>query len=287
MRTAWFRGPVLVATDLGPAADEAVRQADVLARREGHPLHACHVLPEVLRVRVLFPQLHQPEAAELLALERQVGDQVARRVEELTGRSGGEDAVGVETGSPHAGILRQAERVRAGLIVVGGGPTAARVVRGATVPVLVARPSPPGGVLAASDLSDPSLPALTAAAAEAARRAVPLTFFHCVDVPLIDSAIGLMGPAFPSVTPAIMEDARNHGRAELQAFARRAGVDAECVVKEGRPAGAIMEEARASRSGLIVVGTHGRTALARLALGSVTEAVLADAPCSVLVVRIG
>jgi nucleotide-binding universal stress UspA family protein len=278
---------VLVATDLARAADEAIRQADVLARLDGQPLHVCHVLPEVLRVRALFPQLHQREAADLLALERELGDQVARRVEELTGRAGGECAVGVETGSPHAGILRQAERVRAGLIVVGGGPTAARVVRGAMVPVLVARPSPPGGVLGASDFSDPSLPALSAAAAEAARRALSVTFFHCVDVPLIDSAMGLMGPASPAVNLAIMEAARDHGRGELQAFARRAGVDAECVVKDGRPAGAIVEEARALQSGLIVVGTHGRTALARLALGSVAEAVLADAPCSVLVVRFG
>lgn len=287
MPDASFKGPVMVATDLEPDADEAVRQADTLAKREGQPLHACHVLPEVLRVRALFPQLHQPEAAELLALERRAGDEVARRVEELTGRFGEECPIWIDTGSPHGGILRQAERVGAGLIVLGPGPTAPRVVRGATVPVLVARPSPPGGVLGASDLSDPSRPALAAAAAEAARRAVALTLFHSVDVPLVDSAIGLMGPAFPAVTPAIMEDLRNHGRGELLAFCRRSGVNAECVVKDGRPAAAILEEARASRSGLIVVATHGSTGLARLALGSVAEAVLADAPCSVLVVRLG
>jgi nucleotide-binding universal stress UspA family protein len=287
MALDWFKGPVLVATDLQPGADEAVRQAHALVPGEGEPLYACHVLPEVLRVRALVPHLHEGDATDLLALERGAAAKVGGRLEELTGRSAAGYAVGVDTGSPHGGILRQAERVGAGLIVAGAGGTATRVVRGASVPVLVARPSPPGGVLGASDLSDPSLPALTAAAAEAARRAVPLTFFHCVDVPLIDSAMGLMGPAFPAATPAIMEDARNHARGELLAFCRRSGVDAECVVKEGRPAAAILDEARASRSGLIVVGTHGRTCLERLALGSVAEAVLADAPCSVLVVRFG
>ncbi len=38
-------------------------------------------------------------------------------------------------------------------------------------------------------------------------------------------------------------------------------------------------------SDLIVMGTHGRTALARLLLGSVAEAVLRKAPCPVLTVR--
>ena len=37
---------------------------------------------------------------------------------------------------------------------------------------------------------------------------------------------------------------------------------------------------------LIVVGTQGRTGLSRIALGSVAEAVVRAAPCSVLVVRI-
>ena len=287
MAAAWFKGPVLAATDLEPAADEAVRQADALASREGEPLHVCHVLPEVLRVRALFPQLHEPEAAELLALERQAGDQVARRVEELTGRSGGQYAVAIDTGSPHGGILRQAERVHAGLIVVGAGPTAARVVRGASVPVLVARPSPAGRVLAATDFSDPSLPALAAAAAEARRRGVPLTLLHSLHVPLAAYSGGVTGFVFPSVTPALMEDARAALRAELQAFAQRAETDAECLIEDGPPAAAILNAGRTLTAGLVVVGTHGRTALARIALGSVAEAVLSAAPCSVLVVRIG
>jgi nucleotide-binding universal stress UspA family protein len=287
MMPRWFDGPVLAATDLQPAADEAVRQAHALAEREGQPLHVCHVLPEMLRVRALFPQLHQPEVAERLALERQAGDQAARRVRELTGRTDDTYAVAVDAGSPHGGILRQAERVGAGLIVVGAGATAPRVVRGASVPVLVARPSPAGRVLAATDFSDPSLPALAAAAAEARRRDVPLTLLHSLDVPLAAYSGGVTGFVFPAVTPAVMEQTRAALHAELQAFAQRVVTDAECLIGDGPAATAILNAAKALPAGMVVVGTHGRTGLTRLALGSVAEAVLAGAPCSVLVVRLG
>jgi nucleotide-binding universal stress UspA family protein len=285
MPVEWFRGPVLVATDLGLPADEAIRQAGALAAASGEPLHVCHVLPEVLRVRVLFPHLHEGDATQLLALEQGAGERVAARVEEAAGLTRDQFTLGVETGSSHGGILRQAERVGAGLIVLGEGATAARVVRGASVPVLVARPSPSGAVLGATDFSDPSLPALKGAAAEAQRRGVPLALLHSIDIPITAYSVGITGIPFPAVTPAVMDEARSRLHDELRAFSAKAGVEAECLIKDGPPAAAILDAARLLPAALIVVGTRGRTGLARLALGSVAEAVLAKAPCSVLVVR--
>ncbi len=104
-----LNGPVLVATDLSEGADEAVRQADALARHTGGPLHVCHVLPEILRVRMLFPQLYQQDASDVQALERRVTDVVTARVQDLTRRSAGDYAVEVDAGSPHAGILQAAD----------------------------------------------------------------------------------------------------------------------------------------------------------------------------------
>jgi nucleotide-binding universal stress UspA family protein len=48
---------------------------------------------------------------------------------------------------------------------------------------------------------------------------------------------------------------------------------------------AIVEHAKAMHVDLIVVGTHGRGAMARLMMGSVAEKVVRTAPCPVLVVR--
>jgi hypothetical protein len=54
---------------------------------------------------------------------------------------------------------------------------------------------------------------------------------------------------------------------------------------EGDPVDMILRAAAEAHSDVIVMGTHGRTALGRLLLGSVPEAVLRKAPCPVLTVR--
>jgi nucleotide-binding universal stress UspA family protein len=53
----------------------------------------------------------------------------------------------------------------------------------------------------------------------------------------------------------------------------------------GEPAEAIVGAATAQRAGMIVIGSRGRGALASAALGSISAAVAAQAPCAVTVVR--
>jgi universal stress protein A len=54
----------------------------------------------------------------------------------------------------------------------------------------------------------------------------------------------------------------------------------------GAAAQTIVDLADSARAELVVVGTHGRTGLSRLTLGSTAEAVIQSARCSVLVVRL-
>jgi nucleotide-binding universal stress UspA family protein len=58
------------------------------------------------------------------------------------------------------------------------------------------------------------------------------------------------------------------------------------VLLEGDPAAEIVRYAEESAVDLIVMGTHGRSGLERLLMGSVAEKVMRDAPCSVLVVKL-
>jgi nucleotide-binding universal stress UspA family protein len=58
------------------------------------------------------------------------------------------------------------------------------------------------------------------------------------------------------------------------------------VFLEGDPASEIVRFARDAAMDLIVMGTHGRTGVERLLMGSVAERVLRDAHCSVLVVKL-
>jgi nucleotide-binding universal stress UspA family protein len=58
------------------------------------------------------------------------------------------------------------------------------------------------------------------------------------------------------------------------------------VLLEGDAASEIVRYAQDAAMDLIVLGTHGRTGLERLLMGSVAEKVMRDAPCSVLVVKL-
>ena len=58
------------------------------------------------------------------------------------------------------------------------------------------------------------------------------------------------------------------------------------VLLEGDPAAEIVRYAKDAGIDQIVMGTHGRTGLDRLLMGSVAERVMREAPCSVLVVKL-
>jgi nucleotide-binding universal stress UspA family protein len=58
------------------------------------------------------------------------------------------------------------------------------------------------------------------------------------------------------------------------------------VFLEGDAAGEIVRYATDAAVDVIVLGTHGRTGVERLLMGSVAEKVMRDAPCSVLVVKL-
>jgi universal stress protein A len=66
---------------------------------------------------------------------------------------------------------------------------------------------------------------------------------------------------------------------------RRRGIDASRRVQTGVPFEQIVKVAEEERADLIVMGTHGRTGLDHLLLGSVAERVVRLAPCPVLTVR--
>jgi hypothetical protein len=67
--------------------------------------------------------------------------------------------------------------------------------------------------------------------------------------------------------------------------AEKEGIKATAVVTKGKPYEAILETSRQKKADFIVVGSHGRTGLARLLMGSVTERVIGHSEVAVLVVK--
>jgi nucleotide-binding universal stress UspA family protein len=174
-----------------------------------------------------------------------------------------------------------------GLKQVFFGSTAASVARYADCPVLVARPSPESGpILVGTDFSDSVTPALVLARAEAELRGAELVLVHSMFEP--SSPLDLLGPIVasapvpPSDTVAARRDAAT---TTLNTLLSLHGDRGRALVVDDDPAAALPEEAEKLEASLIVVGTHGRTGLSRVAMGSVAEAIAQRAPCSVLVAR--
>jgi len=94
-------------------------------------------------------------------------------------------------------------------------------------------------------------------------------------------------PAMPYPTELLEEVTRHHEELCVKAEGelRRAGFVATGKVLPGDPREALVETARAENADLLVVGSHGRTGLPNLLLGSVASHVVAHAPCDVLVVK--
>jgi nucleotide-binding universal stress UspA family protein len=158
--------------------------------------------------------------------------------------------------------------------------------RYAPVSVLAARRgadiSPLSPVLCATDFSASAAVALAMADEEAAARGVALGLVHALDIghpalAAFDASAVLPRTAIDALHVACREMLQS-ARATL----RGKGPD---VVADGSPGVAVTHAARELQAQLLVVGTHGRSELRHLALGSATEAILHKSPCSVLVVR--
>jgi nucleotide-binding universal stress UspA family protein len=72
---------------------------------------------------------------------------------------------------------------------------------------------------------------------------------------------------------------------ELVERGRMGGIDVSFLIWTGDPGDMIVEAAVAEHADMVLVGSHGRGAVGRLFLGSVSEHVVRNAPCPVLVVR--
>jgi universal stress protein A len=141
-------------------------------------------------------------------------------------------------------------------------------------------------VLVATDFSEPSEAALAYGRDLARNFGASLTVLHVVDnilaraygsdgIIMADSELQreIQSAAQQQVDALLFDDDRDTLRA--------IGV----TVTSNAPAPAIVTYAREAGTDLLVLGTHGRGAVAHLLMGSVAERVVRTAPCPVLTVR--
>jgi nucleotide-binding universal stress UspA family protein len=140
-------------------------------------------------------------------------------------------------------------------------------------------------ILHPSDFSRASGAAFAKAVDLAATNRAELFVIH-----VLAPVIPLVGDGY--VSPKLYQEIEASARAEAQkqldalvAKAKKAGVRARGFLMGGVPHEQITRAARSKHADLVVIGTHGRTGLAKFFLGSVAGRVVSIAPCPVLTVR--
>jgi nucleotide-binding universal stress UspA family protein len=137
-------------------------------------------------------------------------------------------------------------------------------------------------ILFPTDFSPATQTALELAGSLAKDHDARLIVLHVLERPVVVQS-GVMTP--PPPEPSLGEQ-REKLREQLDRIQPpRPGVRIERRLEEGDTATAILEVARELRADLIVMGTHGRTGLHRLLMGSVAETVVRKAACPVLTVK--
>lgn len=142
-------------------------------------------------------------------------------------------------------------------------------------------------ILVPVDFSECSAEALAYARMLADKLGSHLDVLHAYDVPTFipPHVVVMMGELDAPLT----EHAERHAKEQLDEFLARHGVPKEAAVGRrtlmGPPASTVLEAAEDGKYDLVVMGTHGRTGLPRLVMGSTAEKVVRGAPCPVLTVR--
>jgi nucleotide-binding universal stress UspA family protein len=286
---------ILCATDFSPGADHALRVAIRLANDAGAELvvaHAWHVPALAFAGEVPYTGdlLDDMEGASKRALARAREHAVvlgAHRVsatfmsgmpwERICAYAGDDPAIDLVVTGTHG---------RTGLRRMLVGSVAEKIIRHAPCSVLAVRGGRDGTnvfqhVLCPVDFSESSRFATELAAHLATRDGIGLTLLHAFDLP-----VALVGALPPHMTISVDRQATELLHQWADDLRRKTSLPIDVRVVPGGAASQVIKALEETITyDLAAVGTHGRTGVPRIVLGSVAEKVVRHAPCPVLVAR--
>lgn len=281
---------IMLATDFSERSDRALRRATLLARQFGASLSIVHVVDD-----------DQPR--RIVDSER---DAASALLQDLRSTVRDVDGVACEArvviADPFAGIARTAEEEAPDLLVLGPhrrqtlrdvfvGTTAERTIRSVDCAVLMVNAPPVGPyhhVLLATDLSEGAERAAKTCLALGLAENTSVSFLHVYEAPTKRMVMSHAAPT--DDWESYLDAMRKEAESGLADFVRKFDIGARRqILRHGlhAPAEEILNTARDESAELVVVGTHGRSGLAKFFLGSVAEAVLRNADRDVLAVPPG
>jgi nucleotide-binding universal stress UspA family protein len=283
---------VLLSTDGSEHSEGAVREAIKLAKKCGSKLTALSVIDTNPEFDALAPQIMEKK-----------GKEARQNLEAVQARAGKEGVlcdISVREGEDsYKYIVDEAVKNKSTMIVMGRrgrtglkrlmmGSVTARVIGHAPCNVLVVPKAAQlefTNIVVATDGSKHSLAAASEAVGLAKRNGSALTIIAVVPSELLTPVdIDFTVNQRELIAEKEMQEAEKNARIVKEA-AQKEGVAVKAFIMSGKPADAIIEIAREKRADLIVLGSHGRTGIERLLMGSVAERVIVLASCPVLVVK--
>lgn len=136
-------------------------------------------------------------------------------------------------------------------------------------------------ILCPIDFSAPSRNALRYANEFAKAMNAKITLMHVIQPQPITADINV-----PYIPPEV--DLEKNAKEDLERVIKadiHEGISVEPLIAFGLPSDCIIEQAKKEDADLIILGTHGRTGISRLLMGSTAESVIRHAKCPVLVVK--
>lgn len=278
---------ILAATDFSTRSQRASGRAGLLARERSAELALVHVVDD--------DQPPDLVALETREAERILGEQISAMAE----LRGIRCRPLVVPGDPFDGILRTAASTTADLVVMGAhrkqllrdmfvGTTIERVIRAGPYPVLMVNSEvekPYRTVLAAVDRSEPSAHAIKTSMSLGLLNGARLTLVHAF-LPLAKGKLSFAGLSRDSIDEYVASE-RLRAADEMTAFLdanAMADHRRSMLVEEGAPFEVISRAVQRLQPGVLVIGTHNRSGVARALLGSVTEEVLRSLNVDILAV---
>ena len=284
---------IIVGHDLRAGGEVAVQSAAALAKRCGAALRLVHVVEPLDSYQRISHPLTSPYPVE------EIAQKIGARLKALvagTELAGLEAEYEVRMGSPFLELILAQRAWFADMIVVGGASqpeepfsasTSGRLMRKAEVPIMVAksRLTPEAKTfLVATDFSTGAKQAAEQAIMLAENFRGRVVFLHVFNQPSYRVSyvheLGVSLP-IPPPTPEQMEPEWEDFLSGLHLEK----VDWEKSSIEGQAATAIIHQAEQIKADVIVMGTHGRSGLPYILLGSVAEKVARAASCAVLTIR--
>jgi nucleotide-binding universal stress UspA family protein len=285
---------ILLSTDGSDFSEGAVREAIGLAKKCSSSLSVLTVLDTNPEFDAIAPQIMEKKEKEvrqnldaIQARARKEGVQCSTVV-----RKGDESYKDIvdEAVKNKSTMIVMGRRGRTGLKRLMMGSVTARVIGHAPCSVLVVPKTAQlefKNIVVATDGSKYSAAAASEAIGLAKRNGSSLTVISIVPSEMATPTdINFTVGQRELIAEKEMQNAEKNARLVKEA-AQKEGVEARAFVMSGKPAEAIIQTAGEKKADLIVLGSHGRTGVEKLLMGSIAERVIVLSSCGVLVVKAG